>query len=83
MPYRRAKSAGQDAPPTEKENDTIKTSYALFLKRNGITYWSLTTASTVSLQSSVIFKDYLPRLFAHETIGRGFAVSGVFTHLRP
>ena len=29
-------NAGQDAPPTEKENDAIRTSYALIFKRNGI-----------------------------------------------
>ena len=31
-----AESAGQDAPPTEKVNDTIKALYALLFKRNGI-----------------------------------------------
>ena len=29
-------NAGQDAPPTEKENEATKTSYALIFKRNGI-----------------------------------------------
>ena len=33
----RAKSAGQDPPPTEKVDDMIQTSYALLFKRNGIT----------------------------------------------
>ena len=36
MSCRCAKSAGQDAPPTEKENDIFRTSYALLFKRNGI-----------------------------------------------
>ena len=33
MPCHRAKSARQDAPPTEKENDIIKALYALLFKR--------------------------------------------------
>ena len=48
MPCHRAKSAGQGdlyrhryplglSLPTEKENDIIKASYALLLKRNGVT----------------------------------------------
>ena len=32
----RAKSAGQDAPPTVNAKDVIKTSYALIFQRNGI-----------------------------------------------
>ena len=37
MPCRYAKSAGQDAPPTEKENEIINPLYSLLSKRNDIT----------------------------------------------
>ena len=39
-PCLHAKSAGQDAPPTEKVNGIILTLYALLFKRNGISYFA-------------------------------------------